>query len=105
LARSGLLQCLERFTPDIAVYIAGSDPYEKDVLPGTRFINLTLEELEERDRFVIDTLYERKIPTAMVFAGGYGPDVWEVHYRAVRHLLIKGHANTQEPVPNGINSH
>jgi len=25
----------------------------------------------------------------MVFAGGYGPDVWEVHYLAVKQLLLR----------------
>ncbi|HEY9868253.1 MAG TPA: histone deacetylase [Candidatus Obscuribacterales bacterium] len=80
-------QALASFTPDLVVYVAGSDPYELDVLPGTRFIKLSLRQMEERDRFVIDTFADRGIPLAMVFAGGYGPHVWEVHYRAVRHLL------------------
>lgn len=78
---------LDAFHPDLVIYVAGSDPYELDVLPGTRFLNLTLAELEERDRLVIDTFADTGIPLAMVFAGGYGPHVWEVHYRAVRHLL------------------
>ncbi len=85
--RAAVGQALQEFTPDMVVYVAGSDPYELDVLPGTRFIKLTLDQLEERDRFVIDTFVERAIPLSMVFAGGYGPHVWEVHFRGVRHLL------------------
>lgn len=85
--RAAIERALQEFTPDLVIYVAGSDPYELDVLPGTRFIKLTLAELEERDRFVIDTFTENRIPLAMVFAGGYGPHVWEVHFRGVRHLI------------------
>lgn len=85
--RAAIETALQEFKPDMVIYVAGSDPYELDVLPGTRFMKLTLEQLEERDRFVIDTFATRQIPLAMVFAGGYGPHVWEVHFRCVRHLL------------------
>ncbi len=87
--KDAVFHVLSEFHPDIVVYVAGSDPYEKDVLPGTRFIKLSLETLLERDQFVINTFADRQIPLAMVFAGGYGPDVWEVHYGAVKHLLTK----------------
>jgi acetoin utilization deacetylase AcuC-like enzyme len=76
-----------KFAPDLVLFIAGSDPYEKDVLPGTKFIRLSLDEIRERDRYVIDIFAKMGIPLAMVFAGGYGPDVWEVHYWATRRLL------------------
>ncbi len=93
---AALTHCLERFTPELVVFVAGSDPYELDVLPGSSFIKLTLSEMRQRDELVIDTFCHRGIPLAMVFAGGYGPDVWEVHYLATRHLLTRairiGHA-------------
>jgi acetoin utilization deacetylase AcuC-like enzyme len=78
---------LQNFTPDLVLYVAGSDPYVLDTLPGTKFLHLSLVEMRERDEFVIDTFANRGIPLAMVFAGGYGPDVWEVHYWATRRLL------------------
>jgi len=80
-------KALASFAPDLVLYVAGSDPYEKDVLPGTALIKLSLAQLNERDRLVIDTFADRGIPLASVFAGGYGPHVWEVHYGATRHLL------------------
>lgn len=80
-------QALSSFKPDLVIYIAGTDPYEHDVLPGTKFMQLTLAEMNKRDRFVIDTFADKKIPLAMVFAGGYGPRVWECHYFAVKHML------------------
>lgn len=88
----GLEDALEHFEPDFVLYVAGSDPYEKDVLPGTRFLNLSLDTLRKRDQLVIDYFAEEGIPLAMVFAGGYGPDVWEVHYNAVKHLLKRSGA-------------
>lgn len=78
---------LKRFAPDMVLFIAGSDPYEKDVLPGTVYLQLTLEQMKERDRMVIDFFADRGIPLASVFAGGYGPHVWEVHYWATQRLL------------------
>lgn len=78
---------LERFSPDLVLFVAGSDPYEKDVLPGSKFIRLSLEQITRRDAHVIDTFSDLGIPLAMVFAGGYGPDVWEVHYKATQRLL------------------
>jgi acetoin utilization deacetylase AcuC-like enzyme len=83
----GVKESLRRFAPDMVLFIAGSDPYEKDVLPGTKFIKLSLEAMKERDFYVIDTFASKGVPLAMVFAGGYGPDVWEVHYWATRRLL------------------
>lgn len=80
-------KALQTFTPDLVIYIGGSDPYEKDVLAGTKFMQLTLDEMNKRDKFVIDKFADKQIPLAMVFAGGYGPHVWEVHYFAVKHLL------------------
>lgn len=82
-------QALSKSNPDLVIFVAGSDPYEKDILPGSQFLKLTLEQLRERDELVIDKFHNLNIPVCMVFAGGYGPDVWEVHYYAVKHLLSK----------------
>lgn len=79
-------RALESFSPDLVMFVAGSDAYELDVLPGTKFLNLTLEQMQERDELVIDTFFDLGLPLAMVFAGGYGPDVWQVHYRQVRRM-------------------
>lgn len=91
--QQAVLHTLSVFSPDLVVFVAGSDPYEKDVLPGTRFIKLSLETMWKRDKWVIDTIADREIPLAMVFSGGYGPDVWEVHYGAVKQLLIRSNVS------------
>lgn len=91
-------QALSSFRPDIVLYVAGSDPYELDVLPGTGFMKLSLAQMRARDEYVIDTFADSRIPLAMVFAGGYGPHVWAVHYLAVRHLLEKSGLLAATPV-------
>lgn len=85
--QEGLAQALTRFQPDFVFFVAGSDAYELDVLPGTAFLKLTLEQMKQRDFFVLDTFAKMGVPLAMVYAGGYGPDVWEVHYWATRRLV------------------
>lgn len=85
----GIERALNSFSPDLVFFVAGSDPYEKDILPGTRLLNLSLEQMKTRDKMVIDRFHELKIPLTIVFAGGYGPHVWEVHYHAIKHLLGK----------------
>lgn len=86
---SGLNQALAAFTPDLIFFVQGSDPYLKDTAVGFRLLRMTLEQLKKRDKFVIDTCVNRGIPVALVFAGGYGPDVWRVHYNAVQYMMDK----------------
>lgn len=78
---------MKTFSPDLVVFVAGSDAYEKDVLPGTSFLRLPLREMRKRDEWIIDFFADKKIPLSMVYAGGYGPDVWEVHYFATRRIV------------------
>jgi acetoin utilization deacetylase AcuC-like enzyme len=89
---------LKKFEPELVIYVAGSDPYELDTLSGTTFIRLSLDTMKRRDEMVIDLFADRKIPLAMVFAGGYGPHVWEVHYLAVSHLLNRAGVLGTSPV-------
>ena len=63
--------------PDLALVIAGVDVYEKDGLPSTAPLALSLEEIRERDRLILSFLQKRSIPSGWVMAGGYGPDAWE----------------------------
>jgi len=58
--------------PGLAFYLAGADPHENDRLGR---LKLTTEGLAERDRRVLATLGERRIPVALSMAGGYGRDL------------------------------
>lgn len=87
LLRSGLaeLEALAGGTvPDLAIVVDGADPYEKDELPSTADLKLSLKTCVERDRLVYDFLRERHIPSAWLMAGGYGERAWEppAHYLA-----------------------
>lgn len=75
---------LEEFRPDLVLYVAGADPYEKDQLGGLR---LSLNGLRERDRIVLESARRRRIPVAVVLAGGYAADIEDtvaIHLNTIR---------------------
>lgn len=67
---------LERFRPDLAFYLAGSDPFVEDTL-GDALVSE--EGMLERDRLVTHELRGRDIPMAVAMAGGYGPSSWRIY--------------------------
>lgn len=81
-----LPQALASFRPDLIVYNAGSDVLESDPLSSLR---LSAMDLTQRDQFVIETALEKKIPVAMVLAGGYGPDSALAHAKSIQNILEK----------------
>ena len=68
----GLDETLERSRPQLAIYLAGADPYEDDRLGR---LKLTKAGLARRDRHVLATLHACGIPVAIAMAGGYARDV------------------------------
>ena len=68
----GLDETLERSRPQLAIYLAGADPYEDDRLGR---LKLTKHGLARRDEFVLGTLKARGIPVAIAMAGGYARDI------------------------------
>jgi len=70
--RSSLAKIYDRFQPELVLYLAGADPYEKDQLGG---LKVSQEGLRERDRMVIGEALRRRIPLAVLMAGGYAHDV------------------------------
>ncbi|MDH4197941.1 MAG: histone deacetylase [Candidatus Aminicenantes bacterium] len=72
------------YRPDLVLYVAGADPYEKDQLGS---LLLTKDGLRERDRIVIDGARRLGIPVLVVLAGGYAADVddtVEIHLNTIR---------------------
>jgi acetoin utilization deacetylase AcuC-like enzyme len=61
--------------PDLVLYQAGADPYREDPYSP---LDLDLDDLRERDRFVFDWARRAGLPIAWVLAGGYTPDVSKV---------------------------
>jgi acetoin utilization deacetylase AcuC-like enzyme len=77
----GLAQLESLGEPDLAIVVSGADPYEKDELPSTEGLNLTLDQMLARDRLIYRFLRKLQIPAAYLMAGGYGDHVWEVYAR------------------------
>lgn len=71
---------LEDFNPreDFAIVVHGADVYKKDELESASLIQLTKEEVLERDKITYNLLKDRGIPQAWVMAGGYGKYVHEI---------------------------
>lgn len=63
--------------PDIAYVLDGSDPYERDALPSTAGLALSLDQMLARDLLVYETLRRLRVPQAWLMAGGYGEFSWE----------------------------
>ncbi|HKP77482.1 MAG TPA: histone deacetylase [Longimicrobiaceae bacterium] len=75
---------LADFGPDLAIYLAGADPWRDD-----RFgrLGMSKEGLAARDRYVLGLLRDAGIPTAVTMAGGYArdtEDTVDVHVTTLR---------------------
>ncbi|HNM50029.1 MAG TPA: hypothetical protein PKN86_10015, partial [Candidatus Obscuribacter sp.] len=67
-------------------YNAGSDVLDSDPLSTFR---LKVEEMNERDLFVVETTRRMNIPLAMVLAGGYGKDSAIAHTKSIESILAR----------------
>jgi acetoin utilization deacetylase AcuC-like enzyme len=80
----GLEVALDAAEADLAIYLAGADPFEGDRLGR---LSVTKSGLAERDRIVLETCTDRGIPVAVTMAGGYANDVEDtvdVHFQSIR---------------------
>lgn len=69
--QKNLPSAIEASKPDLIIYNAGSDPYEKDLLGGLR---VSAAGIVLRDQFVFEQARTRKIPILMLLSGGYHRD-------------------------------
>jgi len=79
----GLRQALARARADLAIYLAGADPYYDDRLGR---LGLTKQGLLARDRLVLELCKKTGVPVAVTMAGGYARDIddaVEIHYHTV----------------------
>lgn len=72
---------------DLVLVVDGADPYEKDELPSTATMKLTLAQMLERDLLLDKFFTDNKIPSTWVNAGGYGESVWEVYAQFLEKVL------------------
>lgn len=79
----GLEEALSMAQADLAIYLAGADPYADDRLGR---LAVTKRGLAERDRLVLVRCRAAGLPVAVVMAGGYGrrvSDTVAIHLQTV----------------------
>jgi acetoin utilization deacetylase AcuC-like enzyme len=82
--RAHIPKIYKEFRPDLIIYLAGADPFEKDQLGG---LSVTKGGLKERDKIVIESARGLGIAVAVVMAGGYAleiKDTVDIHLNTVR---------------------
>jgi len=75
------------FKPELIMYVAGADPYEKDKIGN---LALTIEGLKKRDHYVFTQGKNFGIPIAVVLAGGYAvdkEDTVNIHYNTIKEAI------------------
>ena len=76
---AALPRALARSAPELALYLAGADPFAGDRLGR---LALSKAGLAGRDRYVLHTLRDAGVPVAVTMAGGYAEaiaDVVDIH--------------------------
>lgn len=80
---SGLRNSIALAQADLAIYLAGADPYQDDRLGR---LALSKAGLRERDALVLSALRQAGIPVAITMAGGYArhiEDTVEIHLQTI----------------------
>ena len=70
--KRGLAIVLAQADADLAIYLAGADPYRDDRLGR---LALTKQGLLDRDRMVFEACERADVPVAVTMAGGYARDI------------------------------
>ena len=84
---TGLAQAFERFTPDLVIYVAGTDILSGDPLG---LLDVSADDVVERDEMVFAAARERGVPVAMLLAGGYQEGNGALVARSIANLIEKG---------------
>ena len=87
--RASLPPVVERFAPEIVIYLAGCDPAVDDEIGDWK---ISGPAMLERDLLVLSSVRgeRRKLPLAIVLAGGYGLNAWRYSARFLSTLLNRG---------------
>ncbi|MEZ4669327.1 MAG: histone deacetylase [Anaerolineae bacterium] len=89
LLEEGVQRALALAHADLAIYLAGADPFEGDRLGR---LKLTKAGLQQRDELVLGLCRARGLPVAVTMAGGYArnvEDIVDIHAATVRTAVGK----------------
>ncbi len=81
--QDGVSQSLNAANADLAIYLAGADPFAGDRLGR---LSLSKAGLADRDRMVLSACARLGLPIAITMAGGYAKDVGDIadiHFQTV----------------------
>ena len=87
----GIQSAIDLAYADLAVYIAGADPFAGDRLGR---LALTKAGLDERDRQVLNACQRAGLPVAIVLGGGYArkiEDIIDIHLQTIRLAVESTH--------------
>ncbi len=82
--RWGVRRSLTLAGAELAIYLAGADPFSGDKLGR---LSLSKEGLAQRDRIVFELCSDAGLPVAITLSGGYGKrieDTVDIHYRTLQ---------------------
>ena len=88
---AGMDAALAAARADLAIYLAGADPFVGDALGR---LALSKTGLAERERLVLDRCHRAGLPVAVVMAGGYArqiQDTVDIHLETVRLCIAVTH--------------
>ena len=83
----GVWEALHRAQAELAIYLAGADPFEGDRLGRMK---VTKAALARRSEIVFAACAQQRLPVAVTMAGGYGHDIGatvDVYFETVRQAL------------------
>lgn len=95
----GVRQALTPAGADLAIYLAGADPFVGDTLGR---LALSKAGLAARDRLVIGACRAAGLPVVVVMAGGYAKEVEDtvdIHFQTVAIALAFSHSPPQPAMP------
>ena len=84
MLEEGVQRALALSHADLAIYLAGADPYEGDRLGR---LKLTKDGLRQRDEMVLELCKARELPVAITMAGGYArnvEDIADIHLATIK---------------------
>ncbi len=75
---------IQEFKPNLIIYNAGTDIYEKDPLGK---LKISKAGIIKRDEFIFKQAIQNKIPILMVLSGGYHKDSFKIVSESIENLL------------------
>jgi acetoin utilization deacetylase AcuC-like enzyme len=90
----GVQRALDAAHADIAIYLAGADPYAGDTFG---WLALSKSGLAARDRMVLRFCRDANLPVAIVLSGGYArniEDIVDIHFQTVK-IAVEQHSRSE----------